>query len=221
MFYKYIFTDFQFYFFWILVVVLSVCLHELAHAVAAYYEGDSTAKEQGYFTLNPLVHMGGASLLILTLFGLAWGACPVNPSRFKHKYGDALVSAAGPLANLTLVFLFLLLLLVFKFVGEQFLPVHVVDNILRFLQIGASANAMLFIFNLIPVPPLDGSTVVQSFFPKMTPIYNNIGNYGFLAIFLLFWIPGFSRLLWGTADFICENVLTLYLAALTGLAVLQ
>ncbi|MFV1959536.1 MAG: site-2 protease family protein, partial [Planctomycetota bacterium] len=96
------FTDPVFFFSVIATVVASVTLHELGHAYAAIAQGDPTPRLAGRLTLDPLVHMGPTSLLVLVLVGIAWGQTPVDPTRFRSRYGDALVSFAGPLVNLVL-----------------------------------------------------------------------------------------------------------------------
>ena len=89
----------------VVTVVISIVLHELAHGWAAIWQGDDTPRVMGHMTPDPLVHMGGFSLLMLVLVGLAFGAMPVNPRNFRSKYGDALVSAAGPAMNFLLAFI--------------------------------------------------------------------------------------------------------------------
>lgn len=200
MFIENLFTDFQYFFFWVTIVVFSTCLHELFHALAASWQGDDTAKDLGYFTMNPLVHMGLPSLLILFLMGLCWGACPVNPSRFKHRYSDAIVAFAGPFANLLLVFVSLFLLGRVEAGGLGFLPPHAQVNMEKFLHLAALCNAALFILNMIPLPPLDGSTVMARLVPAVRGFYEQIQGGGFVMLFLLFYLPfGFGSWFWGTA----------------------
>jgi Zn-dependent protease len=214
MFFQYLFTDFQYFFWWICILVFSVCLHELFHALAAYWEGDSTAKDQGYFTLNPLIHMGPASLVLLLLTGMCWGLCPVDPSKFRHKYGDALVSFAGPFANLLLLIVAAGLACLLMAVNFSFFPSVVQMNLLKFLQLFAYVNAALFLFNLIPIPPLDGHAIVGSFFPNTKPIYAQLGDSGFIVLFLLMSISGGSRLLWGCAEILAGSCFSVFSAML-------
>ena len=86
----------------VLTVVISIVLHELAHGWAALWQGDDTPRTSGHMTPDPLVHMGGMSLVALVLVGIAWGMMPVNPNHFRSRYGDALVAAAGPAMNMAL-----------------------------------------------------------------------------------------------------------------------
>jgi Zn-dependent protease len=159
-----------YYFTWMGIVVLSVCLHELSHAVCAYWQGDDTAKNKGYFTLNPLVHMGRESLVLLALLGIAWGLCPVNPSKLRHPWSDMAVSLAGPLMNLLLMVVFITLqALVHRsnYVPLLDLPLDALSLLNWILGLAAWANAYLFLLNMIPVPPLDGFNVWSFFFPPL------------------------------------------------------
>jgi Zn-dependent protease len=164
----------------ILIVIASVCLHELAHGWAALSQGDDTPKKTGHMTLNPVIHMGWESIIFLCLAGIAWGQMPVNPSRFRHrKWGNILVSAAGPLSNLTLGILFILLL-----------QSNVMILSPKFLWLAAHVNLTLFIFNLLPIPPLDGFHVCSEFFPGLKQLESN--SFGLFAFAVLF-TSGFSR----------------------------
>ena len=141
-------------------IVFSICCHEYMHARVALAEGDSTAARAGHLTLNPLRQMGPFSLLMLAVAGLAWGAVPVDPRNFRRPSSALRVALAGPLANLALWFLFLA---VSCFAG--LFPDSPVGDLL--FQI-ALTNAVLFLFNLLPVPGLDGSTVLRHFFPSFS-----------------------------------------------------
>ena len=92
------------YFFRVVVIlIISICLHELGHGIAAISQGDNTPIERGHMTFYPVVHMGVHSLVFLVLVGMAWGAMPVNPDRFRNpKWGNILVAIAGPLTNFAL-----------------------------------------------------------------------------------------------------------------------
>ncbi len=141
--------------------LLCITLHELSHGFVAYKLGDSTAKDMGRLTLNPLRHLDPIGLLMMVTFHVGWAKpVPVNMSRFKNpKRGMALTALAGPLSNvlITLVFLF--------FFGAAYLPLSRSDAgsyLLKMLQLTARISLGLAIFNLIPVPPLDGSKVLLS-----------------------------------------------------------
>ncbi len=141
-------------------VIFSITLHELGHGWAAIWQGDDTPRRLGHMNMNPLVHMGPMSLIALALIGIAWGAMPVDPSRFRWKRkGNALVSAAGPAVNLLLAIVCIILLAVWIKVGPVGQPVY--DHLNTFFFIGAELNIVLMIFNLLPVPPLDGSAILS------------------------------------------------------------
>lgn len=147
---------------WVVWVIGSIILHELAHGIAAIRCGDRTPIELGHMTWNPLVHMGQTSLIVFAVIGIAWGAMPVNPNRFRGKYDDAIVSFAGPLMNLILAALCIIVgALWIRFAGG--LPQNLYDNFRVFWIAGAGLNIVLAAFNLLPIPPLDGSRILANF----------------------------------------------------------
>lgn len=149
----------------IIIVLIAIDFHELAHAVVADLLGDRTPRRMGELSLNPFVHMDQFGIILLlitsiTNFGFTYGRTHVTPTNLKFgpQRGNALVAVAGPLANLVLaaVFAFLLTL-----VGHGvFQPSQTVYD---FLYLGLLLNVLLFIINLIPIPPLDGFTIVGGF----------------------------------------------------------
>lgn len=154
--------DWRFYAALSLGVIFSICLHEFCHAYAALRQGDPTAADRGHLTLNPLKQMGIFSLIMFAMVGIAWGQVPVNPARMRKRWSHAWVAAAGPLANLGLFCIFsaaTALLRVYAGWEWEF-------AILVLLQI-AVVNMILFVLNSLPVPGLDGWTVLGYFFPKI------------------------------------------------------
>ena len=168
----------------VVTVIISIVLHELAHGWAAIWQGDDTPQQQGHMTADPMVHMGGTSLLMLVLVGFAFGAMPVNPRNFKDKYGDALVSVAGPAMNFLLALVSLIALGLWLKMGgiaaEGF-----ARNCQLLLTVFGYFNIALGIFNLLPVPPLDGSTVLGAFVPAYRRWVDSLGSPMFL-FFILF-----------------------------------
>ena len=171
-------------------LLLSFPVHEFAHALAAYRLGDSTAKLFGKLTLNPIAHFdpfGGTMLVIsilLTGFPLGFAQTPVNPRNLRGRYGEAIVALAGPLSNLLIaaaVAIPLRLLLA----NEEFAIQNLtLVSILGFIVQG---SIILGLFNLIPIPPLDGGTVMLSLVSPRTawqlrPI---LAQYGIFLIILL------------------------------------
>ncbi len=155
---------------WLVWVVGSIVLHELGHGWAALACGDDTPKATGHMTWNPLVHMGWPSLIVLALLGIAWGVMPVNPANFRGRFDDAIVALAGPMMNVALALACMVLFAVWVGAAGGFwfgvsAPESLYDNVRTFLLIGAKLNIALAIFNLLPVPPLDGSRIAASIVP--------------------------------------------------------
>lgn len=150
---------------WVVWVIGSIVLHELAHGWAAIWQGDRTPIETGHMTWNPIVHMGWMSLGVFALVGIAWGAMPVNPSRFRSRHGDALVTFAGPAMNLALALGCVVLSALWGGYAQS-VPNPMWENMLLFLDAGAYLNVTLAIFNLLPVPPLDGGRILASYVPS-------------------------------------------------------
>lgn len=141
-------------------VIFSITLHELAHGWAAIWQGDRTPILLGHMNMNPMVHMGPMSLLTFAIVGIAWGAMPVDPSRFRWgRRGDIVVSGAGPAMNLALAIVAFALMSAWMKIGPPETPVY--NNITTFLFVGAWLNIVLMLFNLIPAPPLDGSSILS------------------------------------------------------------
>lgn len=156
-------TDPFYYFAVVLTVVISIVLHELAHGAVAIRLGDRTPILQNRMTGNPLVHMGPFSIVVLLVMGIAWGAMPIDPTRLRGRYAEAKVAFAGPAVN------FLLALTALTALGlwQRFAPTPIDDetmkNGVRFLWIFGVTNLLLGVFNLLPVPPLDGSHILANF----------------------------------------------------------
>lgn len=152
--------------------LIAITFHELSHGFIAYKLGDPTAKRLGRLSLNPIRHIDIWGLLMLIVAGFGWAKpVPVNMQNFKHpKRGMALTALAGPASNLLLAFAALLLAaLLWPFENT------IVSYIVLFLFILANISIGLGIFNLLPIPPLDGSKMLFSLFPDR--IYYNILKY--------------------------------------------
>ncbi len=178
---NYLFSNPLFFFQVVIIVIFSICLHELGHGIAAIYQGDDTPIAKGHITLNPVVHLGVPSLIFLLLVGIAWGAMPVNPRNFKDpKWGNVIVSAAGPATNFILAIVAISIIRLIGHSGEN-------TMILGFLQLVALFNFALGMFNLVPIPPLDGYHVASEFFPGMRSFANSQAA---LALLMIFFISG-------------------------------
>lgn len=173
---------------WVAWVIGSIVLHELGHGWAAIRAGDRTPIETGHMTWNPVVHMGGMSLIVFAVVGIAWGAMPVNPSRFRRRHDDAMVAFAGPAMNLSLAIVSVLLAVAWGVLtAVASIPDPLGHNVFIFFHLGAMLNVVLFLFNLAPVPPLDGSRILASFVPPYERfIESEQGRTVSLIAFLIF-----------------------------------
>ena len=155
---------------WILAILLSLAVHEYAHAKYADWAGDPTPRSQGRVTLNPIAHLDplGTLLIIIVAFlgyGIGWGKpVPVNPGYFRSPRRDwALCAFVGPLSNVVLAVLSALLLRGLLLLEAVPLPSILID----FLLVMVLANIGLALFNMIPLHPLDGSKVLSGFLPDV------------------------------------------------------
>jgi Zn-dependent protease len=161
------FTDPVYYATIVFALIASIVLHELGHALVASWEGDATPKIRGHLTWNPVVHMGWISIILIAVMGIGWGQTPVNPRFFRHRrWGSVLVSFAGPAVNLFLAFVGALVLVV----AAKFGGLTESGFALRFWSVVLHFNVLLFLFNMIPIPPLDGFSVLDGTF--------DLGNLG-------------------------------------------
>jgi len=183
--------------FYILVLLFSVVIHEVSHGIVALWQGDPTAKFTGRLTLNPIPHIDLFGTIIVPLFLMipalfgtpgpifGWAKpVPYNPYNLRNqKWGAAMVSLAGPASNFVIAVVFGIALRFFPATTD----VVFVENLARLLVIIVRLNILLGIFNLVPIPPLDGSKLLFSVLPShMSHIQMFLERYGF--IILLFFI---------------------------------
>jgi Zn-dependent protease len=184
-------------------MVLSLTVHECAHALSAHWLGDDTAKERGRLTLNPLPHIDPIGTLLLPAILVASGGgifgwakpTPINPARFRRsvslRAGISLTAVAGPISNLLLGLISGVLYAVLQHVGMLTPPVA------SLLFAMMSINAALAVFNLLPIPPLDGSRVVFGLLPRrLAQGYAQVARFGMIVLFALFLVPAFSEIIW-------------------------
>ena len=199
----------------IIVLIFAFSVHEASHAYAAYRLGDPTAYMLGRVTLNPIKHIDPWGSVVMPLLALVyhfpllgWAKpCPVTIRNFRHARRDDIITTfAGPASNLAMAVIALVLLIVFKHASNLGLhSIHVamalaagygdqVDTtnlpstfpFALLLYYGILTNLLLFVFNLIPIPPLDGSRIIRYFLPyKVEQIYEQIGGYGMILIFFI------------------------------------
>lgn len=166
-----------------LAFVAAIAVHEANHALVATALGDDTPRRHGRLSLNPMRHIDLTGLVIFVLAGVGWGWTPVNPQNLRPnpRAGNALVAGAGPLANLALAVALSLPLraeLPMPFLVHQFL----------FLAVGL--NLLLFVFNLLPIPPLDGFTVLVGVLPRRLGLrVKQLERYGIGLILAFLFLP--------------------------------
>ena len=164
--------------------LLCITLHETCHGLAAYWLGDPTAKRMGRLTLNPLKHVDISGLLMMALFRFGWAKpVPIDMRRFKNpKAGMALTALAGPVSNVLLAFVaaILYLLCAGLYAREQTTAVYVLGLFFGYVEV---LSAGLAVFNIIPIPPLDGSKVLFALLPPKA--YNWLMRYEKYGMFVL------------------------------------
>lgn len=212
LFIQYAFEEPLFYFSWILTVVVSIILHELAHGWVAIWQGDDTPQIHKRLTPDPMVHMGPYSLAMLFLIGIAWGQMPVNPSRFRSRFGEAYVSAAGPAMNVLLALAMLTLLVVMSRF-DAFPADPLGGNLEMFMRVFGMANLALAMFNLIPLPPLDGAHILANLNEGYSRFISNPAKQGTLGIVFLLVFIFFGGILFTGA----MNISTAYVRWLAAL----
>jgi len=171
------------------VLIFSATLHEIAHGWVAYKLGDPTAKMMGRLTLNPRAHLTKMGTLAMLLLPIGW-ANPViiNPRNFKKPRRDTIiVSLAGPIMNLLICFVSLLVLIIFlRIFGINSPAMNALGTICVAI---ASVNSILMIFNLIPIPPLDGSKIFTEWLPyKAREWLWRVQQYGIIILFLIIYL---------------------------------
>ncbi len=188
------------------ILLFSVIIHEISHGYAALKLGDPTARDSGRLTLNPIPHIDLVGSIIVPLFSLltvgqvliAWAKpVPVNPMNFSdYKRDEIIVSAAGPLSNLimalTCAVITIGLLQLQPVIGPAASSSAFYVFLLKMFSGGIYLNVILGVFNLVPIPPLDGSHVLASFLPdSAAAAYGRIGFVGIFLIIILMQIPAF------------------------------
>jgi len=162
-------------------ILLALTFHEFSHGWMAYKLGDPTAKLAGRLSMNPLVHLDPFGTLMIFLVRFGWAKpVPVNPRYFKEPKRDMLlVSIAGPGANMLLAFVSGMVLRTFHAGSFNFLPANILQPIYIMVKFSLQINLALAIFNLLPVPPLDGSKILYGILPPQYEyIYEYLERYG-------------------------------------------
>ena len=181
-------------FFQVVVFLFAISVHESAHAYVAWRCGDPTARMLGRVTLNPIKHIDIWGTLIIPLFAILSGfpvigwakPTPVNPRNFKNvMQSDILTSLAGPASNLLVATASVVLLILIKHLVPGGLRNSVLEPIVFLLYEGMLINTLLACFNVIPIPPLDGSHVLRHFLPER--LMRAYQMFGIVGLIFLFW----------------------------------
>ncbi len=179
-------------------VLVAITFHEFAHAFAADKLGDDTARREGRLSLNPLDHLDPVGSFLLLFAGFGWGKpVHVNPSNYTRKIsmekGEAIVSFAGPLMNFILALVFsIIYCATYKFSGIDFMMSTTGNIVMQILASVITINIGLGVFNLIPLPPLDGSKIIMPFLPIKAKTFFVNNETMFYIIFVLIWITGLA-----------------------------
>ncbi len=195
-----------------LILVASLCIHEWAHAYVADRLGDDTPRSQGRVTLNPVVHMdlfGSVIFPLLCIFVLpggfffAWGRpVLINPSNFAHRVRDDIfTTAAGPVSNLVLA-------LLFAVIGG--LAYRLDPNTQQLFTLGIVINVTLAVFNMIPLPPLDGGQILRRVIGMTDETFIAISRWSFLVLLLLLNVDAFNLVLMRLRALVAFPFLTIY-----------
>ncbi len=198
---------------WFVVFLLSLTVHECAHAWMAERVGDPTARYLGRVTLNPVPHIDPVGTILFPLIAYTTGAwlfgwakpVPYNPLNLRdRKTGEILIAAAGPFSNVILVAVFLILAKITfqtslgNSLGDMAAPIA------KVMEVGIRLNIILAVFNMIPVPPLDGSKILMNLLPdSIAESYAQIPDWsGFIVLFLLMQVGFISALMFPIMEFV-------------------
>ena len=189
--------------------LICITLHELSHGLVAYRLGDDTAKKAGRLTLNPIRHLDPMGLLMMAVFRFGWAKpVPVNMYRFKNpKQGMAITALAGPVSNVIITLVFLLIY------GALYIPLRgsaAGEYLLQMLELTAYISLSFAVFNILPIPPLDGSKVL--FAAMSDESYHKLMHYeryGSIVLMLLVWTGLLSRPLSTAVRFLYGHMLPL------------
>lgn len=176
----------------VITAIIAFAYHEFAHAFVADYLGDPTPRSFGRMTLNPIPHLDRTGLILLLVIGFGFAYTPITPSRLRGntRTSHAIVAVAGPLANLLIAFIFALPI---RFGLADFTfsnaPGAILPSLSFFLSFSIFFNILLMIFNLLPVPPLDGFTILMGVLPaELAYRLRPLQQYGFVLFLIIFFL---------------------------------
>jgi len=176
----------------LIVIAIAFTLHEFAHAYAAYKFGDPTAYRQGRVTLNPMAHLDPFGLIFIFLAGFGWAKpVPVSRVHFRNpRLMGIITTAVGPLSNLLIALVGLILLVLVRKLGIEAASPGIQDAVYTFFEILIELNVVLFVFNLIPLPPLDGYRIIEDLAPhRLRAKMSQVEHWAVFAFLLMVFIP--------------------------------
>ena len=196
-------------------VILGLTVHEFCHAFCAFKLGDPTARDQGRLTLNPIKHIDIIGLLFIVFAGFGW-AKPVqfNPENLRNFRRDkAMIAAAGPLSNLILGIILCLIIkvLLAAYTGEDANPGEFFQHLFLIIYIAAFINFGLFVFNMLPIPPLDGSHIIFSGLNINHETENKIRKIGLPVLFIILIIQNYFKITIIPIGIIVDALMRLFL----------
>ena len=201
-------------------VLIAITFHEFAHAWTAVKLGDDTPKRQGRLSLNPFSHMDPVGIILLIVAGFGWGKpVEIDPRNFNGKYSlskaEAIVAAAGPIMNFILAFVFMIIYYALFAATNALAGLSIMwQNVINYIILYTiSINIGLGVFNLIPLPPLDGSKVIMPFLPAKAKSFFIEREQIFYIVFVILWITGLAGYIISPAiTFIYKWIINLGLA---------
>ncbi len=206
-------------------VIIAMTFHEFAHAWMADRLGDDTPRRQGRLTLNPFKHMEPIGMLMLLFAGFGWGRpVEINPNNFNRtitiRKGNALVALAGPVMNLILALIFsIIYALILAFGGIAFINSQVGGIITDIIMYTIFMNVGLGVFNLIPLPPLDGSKVLVAILPTNARSWFESHERILYLVFIIIWITPIASLIISPVIRLINNGLLNLIASIVGMLV--
>ena len=201
---------------WAIPVIFAITVHEVAHGWVANKLGDGTAKMLGRLTLNPIKHIDPIgtivvpiALVLISGFAFGWAKpVPVNARNLKRPRRDmAIVAVAGPIANVIMAILWVIFLKLATLVSD----VNIAKGLVAMASAGITINLVLFVFNLFPIPPLDGSKVLAGFVPpSVSNLMDKIEPYGFFIVMGLLYFGVLNTIMNPIITFILHNINNLF-----------